>query len=168
MELTDWGALANIGIAFGTGLAAFFAWRNTKLVADQVTKTEQLQREASVDQAWMNYQVYYERCIDIFVKAAGMPFEVYIQLQPSEQRRMNLAALALVHAVDKANRACDVRRAGIKAHLRYYEGPLALNAIHFGSVADRRTLDAWNDIRRKHGHEPNSYQFIEAGEAADA
>jgi hypothetical protein len=96
----------------------------------------------------MRYQEFYERCIEVFARHPGMPREDYEALNGVEQRRLHLAAIALIQALDQAYRAEDPRAENFKFYLRYYEGPLTTEgAIHNGAVLDPRTLAAWNALR---------------------
>jgi hypothetical protein len=136
-----------------TGWAAHSAWRAAKGAEAQGQSVEQLQREQAIDAQWMRYQDYYRDCIPLFDKYPGMPRDDYLALTGQDQRRLHLAAVALLQTLDLAYRAKDEFRAGsIRRYLENHEGPLATpNAINSGVLMHRRTFADWNAIRDKHG-----------------
>lgn len=101
----------------------------------------------------MRYQECYGRCIDLFERHPGMPLADYEQLGGADKRRIHIAAMALLQALDLAYRAGDPgRAASIRRFLIDYAGPLLTDgAIRPGALKSTETISAWNEFRRANG-----------------
>ena len=110
----------------------------------------------------MKYQDFYRDCIPLYNKYPGMPVAAYQKLDGSDQRRLHLAAVALLQTLDLAHRAGDSgRAANIEKFLADHEGPLITDgAIRFGALASINTLHAWNRVRERHGRTPLTEPFL--------
>jgi hypothetical protein len=133
-----------VGTLLGALFAGWAAWqarRAARSLEAQSKQNELFQRELSVDAHWMRYQEYYEKCIELFSAHPGMPLASYQALDGIQQRKLNLAAIALLQAVDQAYRAEDRRAEVLASYLNYHAGPLCTDdAIHNGGILSSRTI----------------------------
>lgn len=174
MEPTVWEITTGAGtaaIALATAVAALFAGRaasHARAAAEdareQAQRSEDFQREQSIDAQWMRYQDFYKDTIGLYAGSPGMALRKYEKLDGVEKRKLHLAAIALLQTLDLAYRAGDEFRANnLRTYLKWNEGPLAtVGAIDAGALKHHRTFADWNAIRRKYGRPP-----IRPGEVED-
>lgn len=167
MEPTAWEIASSIGTvlaALFAGWAAFEARGAAKNANDQSRRSEDFQREQSIDAQWMRYQDFYKDTIGLYAENPGMALAKYEELDGVEKRKLHLTAIALLQTLDLAYRAGDEMRAqNLKRYLQWNEGPLAtVGAIDAGALKHPRTFDDWNEIRTKHSKSPVTPARVEA------
>jgi hypothetical protein len=171
MEPSAWeiaSSIATVLAALFAGWAAFEARGAAKNANEQSKRSEDFQREQSIDAQWMRYQDFYKDTIGLYAGSPGMALENYEKLDGVEKRKLHLTAIALLQTLDLAYRAGDEMRArNLKRYLQWNEGPLAtVGAIDAGALKHARTFADWNEIRSKHGKPPVTAAQIEAIETA--